>query len=173
MTLQDKLFVENSKSYWIQLSKEVLNNNQTEELVGLFLGKDKRIAQRAAAIVMTLADIESELFAPYMHILIKQLHHNPTETQKRNIVRIVDFVEIPTTLEVEIMNFCFQYLENPKESIAVRAFSMRVLGKLYSKYPEIKEELKTFVEMNLEQNPSPGIVNCGNKILKSLKNKIL
>ena len=173
MTLQDKLFVENSKSYWIQLSKEVLNNNQMEELVGLFLGKDKRMAQRAAAIVMTLADIESELFAPYMHILIKQLRHNPTETQKRNIVRIVDFVEIPTTLEVEIMNFCFQYLENPKESIAVRAFSMRVLGKLHSKYPEIKEELKTLVEMNLEQNPSPGIVNCGNKILKSLKNKIL
>jgi hypothetical protein len=64
-------------------------------------------------------------------------------------VRIVDFVDIPNTLEVEIMNFCFQYLENPKESIAVRAFSMRVLGKLHSKYPEIKEELKTLVEMNL------------------------
>jgi hypothetical protein len=173
LTLQDKLFIENSKSYWIQLSKEVLNENQMEELVGLFLGKDKRMAQRAAAIVMTLADIESELFAPYMHILIKQLRHNPTETQKRNIVRIVDFVEIPTTLEVEIMNFCFQYLENPKESIAVRAFSMRVLGKLHSKYPEIKEELKTLVEMNLDHNPSPGIINCGNKILKSLKNKIL
>ncbi len=99
-----------------------------------------------------------------------QLHHNPTETQKRNVVRIVDFVDIPTTLEVEIMNFCFQYLENSKESIAVRAFSMRVLGKLYTKYPEIKEELKTLIEMNLEQNPSPGIINCGNKILKKLLN---
>ncbi len=88
-------------------------------------------------------------------------------------MRIVDFVEIPTTLEVEIMNFCFQYLENPKESIAVRAFSMKVLGKLYSKYPEIKEELKALVEMNLEQNPSSVILNCGNKILKNLKLKIL
>lgn len=173
MTLQDKLFVENSKSYWIQLSKEVLNNNQIEELVGLFLGKDKKIAQRAAAIIMTIADMSPDVFEPFLNQLVHHLLQKPTETQKRNIMRIVDFVEIPTTLEVEIMNFCFQYLENPKESIAVRAFSMRVLGKLYSKYPEIKEELKTLVEMNLEQNPSPGIVNCGNKILKSLKNIIL
>lgn len=164
--MQQKLFHENSKSYWIQVSKEILSEDKIEEIVTLFLGEDKRIAQRAAAIVMTLADIEPLLFAPYMHRLIMQLHHNPTETQKRNIVRIVDFVDIPMNLEVEIMNFCFQYLENTKESIAVRAFSMRVLGKLYSKYPEIKEELKTLIEMNLEQNPSPGIINCGNKILK-------
>lgn len=164
--MQQKLFHENSKSYWIQLSKEILREDKVEEIVALFLGEDKRVAQRAAAIVMTLADIEPLLFAPYMHRLIMQLHQNPTETQKRNIVRIVDFVDIPTTLEVEIMNFCFQYLNNPKESIAVKAFSMRVLGKLYSKYPEIKEELKTLIEINLEQNPSPGIINCGNKILK-------
>lgn len=170
MKLKEKLFLENSKSYWIQLSKEILSEDKFEDIVALFLGEDKRVAQRAAAIVMILADIEPLLFAPYMHRLIMQLHHNPTETQKRNIVRIVDFVDIQTTLEVEIMNFCFQYLENPKESIAVRAFSMRVLGKLYSKYPEIKEELKTLIEINLEQNPSPGIINCGNNILKKLLN---
>lgn len=140
--MKQKLFLENSKSYWIQLSKEILSEDKIEEIVALFLEEDKRVAQRAATIVMTLADIEPLLFAPYMHRLIMQLHHNPTETQKRNIVRIVDFVDIPITLEVEIMNFCFQYLENPKESIAVRAFSMRVLGKLYSKYPEIKAELR-------------------------------
>lgn len=100
MTLIDKLFHENCKSYWIQLSKEILSEDKIEEIVALFLGEDKRVAQRAAAIVMTLADIEPLLFAPYMHRLIMQLHHNPTETQKRNIVRIVDFVDIPTTLEV-------------------------------------------------------------------------
>jgi hypothetical protein len=75
---------------------------------------------------------------------------------------------IPPSLEVDAMNYAFQYLENPKESIAVRAFSMKVLGKLYSKYPEIKEELKALVEMNLEQNPSSVILNCGNKILKKI-----
>jgi hypothetical protein len=56
MTLQDKLFVENSKSYGIQLSKEILIEVKMEEIVALFLGKDKRIAQRAAAIMMTIAE---------------------------------------------------------------------------------------------------------------------
>jgi hypothetical protein len=56
MTLQDKLFVENSKSYGIQLSKEKLIEVKMEEIVALFLGKDKRIAQRAAAIMMTIAE---------------------------------------------------------------------------------------------------------------------
>jgi hypothetical protein len=76
-------------------------------------------------------------------------------------------------LEAEAKNYTFQYFENTTEFIAVRDFSMKVLGKLYSKYSKIKEELKTLVEMNLEQNPSPGIVNCGNKMLKNLKLKIL
>jgi hypothetical protein len=56
MTLQQKLCVENSKSYGIQLSKEILIEVKMEEIVALFLGKDKRIAQRAAAIMMTIAE---------------------------------------------------------------------------------------------------------------------
>jgi hypothetical protein len=139
-----------------------------EEIVALFLGKDKRIAQRAAAIMMTIADMSSDIFAPFLNQFAHHLSQKPTETQKRNIVRILDSVMIPPSLEVDAMNYAFQYLENPKESIAVRAFSMKVLGKLYLKYPEIKEELKALVEMNLEQNPSSVIVNCGNKILKKI-----
>ncbi len=56
MTLQQKLCVENSKSYGIQLSKEILIEVKMEEIVALFLGKDKRIVQRAAAIMMTIAE---------------------------------------------------------------------------------------------------------------------
>jgi hypothetical protein len=107
MTLTDKLFVENSKSYWIKISKEVLNNNQTEELVGLFLGKDKRIAQRAAAIIMTIAEMSPDIFAPFLNQLVHHLSQKPTETQKRNIVRTIDFVMIPPSLEVEAMNYAF------------------------------------------------------------------
>lgn len=169
MTLKEKLFIENSKSYWIQLSKEILEYGQLDELMNFFLSEDKRLSQRASAIIMTIADRSPDIFSPYLRQLVAHLGAQPTETQKRNIIRIIDFIDIPEDLEGEILNYTFLYLENLNESIAVRAFSMKVLGTLYKKYPEIKEELQALIEKNLQANPSPGIKNCGNKILKELK----
>jgi hypothetical protein len=164
MQLKDKLFVKNNKSYWTILSKEVLENNQLNELIELFLGKDRRIAQRASAIIMTIGEITPDVFGPYLTLLVDQLNHVPTETQKRNIVRILHCIKIPQELEALAMNHCFEYLSRLEESIATRAFAMKVLGNLYKKYPEIESELLSLINLNLESNPSPAIRNCGHKI---------
>jgi hypothetical protein len=47
------------------------------------------------------------------------------------------------------MNICFQYLESPSETVAVKAFSLTILGKLAEKYPEIIPEIKLQVEDQL------------------------
>ena len=44
------------------------------------------------------------------------------------------------------MNLCFDYLIDPTEKIAAKAFSLTVLQNLAKLYPEIKQDLKTVIE---------------------------
>ena len=47
------------------------------------------------------------------------------------------------------MEICFKYLESPNEAVAIKAFSLTVLGKLAKKYPEIIPEIKLMIEEQL------------------------
>jgi dihydroorotase len=70
---------------------------------------------------------------------------------KRNVVRTLQYVDIPETLHGEVMNTCFDLLADPSETVAVRVFSMTVLDRLSAQYPEIRQELKVIIEDVLEQ----------------------
>ena len=47
------------------------------------------------------------------------------------------------------MNICFTYLGSPAEPVAVKAFSLAVLGRLAADYPEIVPEIKLLIEDQL------------------------
>jgi hypothetical protein len=55
-------------------------------------------------------------------------------------------IDIPEKHEGAIMEICFRYVESPTEPVAVKAFSLTILGKLAKKYPEIIPEIKILVE---------------------------
>jgi hypothetical protein len=44
------------------------------------------------------------------------------------------------------MSSCFDYIIDPKEKVAVKAFSLSILDDLSKQYPEIRQELKTIIE---------------------------
>ena len=44
---------------------------------------------------------------------------------------------------------CFSFLQNPKEPIAVRVFSMTVLAQIAKKQPGLKKELTLMIEDQL------------------------
>ncbi len=67
------------------------------------------------------------------------------------------------------MDICFKYLEFPDEALAVKVFSMTVLGNLAKKYPEIKPELKLLIEDQLPHQTA-GFKSRAKKILKQLGN---
>ncbi|HMK05536.1 MAG TPA: hypothetical protein VK489_15150 [Ferruginibacter sp.] len=74
-------------------------------------------------------------------------------------------MEIPEKYHGEIMDICFKYLESPTEALAVKVFSMSVLGKLAKKYPEIMQELKLLIEDQLPRQTA-GFRSRAKKILK-------
>ena len=86
----------------------------------------------------------------------------------RNTVRVLQNIEIPEELEGEIYERCFDYLNDPKEKPAVRAFSMKVLSNIAMIYPELKEELIKSIELHFPYG-SKGFKSRGKKELERLR----
>ncbi len=79
--------------------------------------------------------------------LIKNLQRlNLHDAIKRNTVRLLQQIEIPEKYEGEVMNICFQYVASPTEAVAIKAFSLTILGKLAKKFPEILPEIKLLID---------------------------
>jgi hypothetical protein len=76
-------------------------------------------------------------------------------------------VQIPEIYRGEVMNICFNYLASPLEPVAVKAFSLTVLGNLAKYYPEIVPEIKLLIESQLS-GQTAGFKSSAKKFLQRL-----
>ena len=116
----------------------------------LFLNDEYRVTQRAAWPISYCVIAHPQFIAGKFNQLIYNLKkpgiHNAI---KRNTVRLLQAVAIPEEYEGEIMNLCFRYVEDPAEAVAVKAFSLSVLGRLAIKYPDIIPEIQLLIHEQL------------------------
>jgi hypothetical protein len=84
---------------------------------------------------------------------------------KRTISKILSLVPLPEKLYGHIVTLCFNWLNDTRESIAVRVYSMEVLQRLAREIPELRGELTATIENHLERF-SPGLRNRGMKVIR-------
>ena len=145
------------------------NRLRFRELVSVFLAGPYRITQRAAWPLSMCVIDHPNLIKPHLKAIIKFLDEPGIhDAVKRNTVRLLQFIEIPTSLQGKVVDVCFGFLTNPKEPIAVRVFSMTVLGNLARLHPELKNELRVYIEDHLPYE-GPAFRSRGTKLLKSLQ----
>lgn len=89
---------------------------------------------------------------------------------KRNVVRILQFVEIPASLLGTVVSLCFSYLGSPDAPIAVRALSMTVLLNASQHEPDLRNELQSMIEQMLP-NAGPAIQARAKHVLKQIDKK--
>lgn len=117
------------------------------ELMNCFFGSEEKISRFAAWPMSYCAIANPDLIKPWLGRLISVLDvKNAHDALVRNIVRLLQFVEMPKSVEGRIMNHCFQYIQSPTRAPAIKAFSLTILENLSKKYPEILPELKLIIE---------------------------
>lgn len=148
MNLRETILSEHSKTNCDRIVTWIGSNQQRfNELFYLFLNDESRVTQRAAWPLSFSAIAHPALMKNNFEKLIKNLHHpNLHDAIKRNTVKLLQQIEIPEECEGDVMNICFQYVESPTEAVAIKAFSLTILGKLAKKFPEILPEIKLLIE---------------------------
>ena len=144
MNIRDELLKEHSKRQTMKVVAFVGDDKERfAELMKLFLGPVYRESQRAAWAVNYCAERNKQLIKPYFAKLIEQLERDDVHVAvRRNVVRALQFIDIPKRLEGRVFDACYNLLADPEQPVAVRCFSMTVAAKLAKDEPELLKELR-------------------------------
>lgn len=167
--LQKLLAKKRSKATVHQIIHFVGNDSQRfADLIDAMLHGTPRVAFLAAWSMSYCAEQFPELLSKHYSSLLNVVSKNCSETLKRNVIRAFQFATIPTRHQGKVAACCFRFLEDKKEAIAVRVFSMSVLANLAMENPGLKEELTLLIEDGLPY-ASPAYFSRSKKVLKQLK----
>ncbi len=170
MDLRNQILQEHTKENCNRIVQWVGNDLlRFNELFNLFLNDEYRVTQRAAwpmsYCVIAHPEFMKNNFGKLTNNLKKTGIHNSI---KRNTVRLLQSIDIPEKYEGEIMEICFKYVESPTEAVAVKAFSLTILGKLAKKYPEIIPEIKLLIEDQIPHQTA-AFKRRAKKVLEEMK----
>ena len=170
MDLKEEILKEHSRRQAEKIAGWIGNDKQKfSRLINLITQGEYAIAQRAAYPLSLVAEKNPKLAESQLHLLIDKCLNdkNVHDAVKRNVVRIMQFINIPEKLQAKAMNLCMDYLADPNETIAVRCFSMTVLANLAKLYPDIKHEVEEVINVSMK-NSTPGLKARAKKVMKSL-----
>ena len=170
MNLESEILKEHSKRNTIRLAKWIGGDKKRfKELMELFLKGEYRVTLRSAWILMHCAEMHPPLIIPYLDNMIERMLEPDVHVAvKRNVVRILEDIDVPEKLAGKVATLCFEFLASLGEPIAVKASCMTVLVNIARKEPELKNELRLLIEQQMPWG-SPGFRARGRKILKELR----
>ena len=116
-------------------------------IVELMNDSDVALAKRAAWVFHHGGEFHRHLVPPLVGDLLPQLDANRHPSFRRNIIRALQFVVIPEEYLGEIVTRCFNYLLDPKEGVACRAFSTEILWQACLREPDLMPELAETLEL--------------------------
>jgi hypothetical protein len=169
MDLETEILNEHSKRQAVRIARWIGDDRtRFRELMQLFLHGEYRVTQRSAWIVNICAERNPTLIRPYIKKMIARMQELEVhDAVRRNVVRILQFIDIPPDLLGTVATVCFEYLYSPKAPIAVKAFSMTVLANIAKKEPDLKREIRLAIEYQLPHS-SVGTCARARHVLKSL-----
>jgi hypothetical protein len=169
MDLESEILQESSKRQCVRIATWIgTDKRRFKELMDLFLKGEYRITQRAVWIIKHCADEHAELVMPYIGSMIdRMVEANVHDAVKRNVVRILQEIEIPRRLAGKVATVCFEWLASAKEPVAVKVFSMSVLANIAKQEPDLKNEIRILIDQQMPMG-SAGFKSRGKKVLRQL-----
>lgn len=173
MNLREEILREHSKKQTDKIISYIgTSQKKFDELVELFLKGEYRVTQRAGWPLSYISIAHPEMIRKHLKKLLLNINKsNLHNAVVRNTFRLLQFVEIPKPLQGLATEVCFDYFLDRNQPVAVRVFSMTVLGNLCKSYPDLKNELRISIEVNLPY-ASAGFKARAKKVLRELDDSL-
>ena len=170
MDLKAAILKEHSKPQALLITDYIGDSQELfDELMVHFFSNEYRVTQRAAWIMTHCTEKRPHLIVPHLERMVNNLKDKKIHVAvKRNTVRLLQNVDIPEDLMGTVADCCFKFLADPNEAVAVRIFSMSILGTFCQKEPDLADELRIIIEEFMPHGTA-GFRSRGKKILKNLQ----
>lgn len=168
MNIRETLNAAHSKETTSDIVRYIGNDKKRfAELMQLFFEGDYQLSQRAAWPMSYVVSEHPGLATPYIKRWVDCLTQaNWHPAIRRNILRAFAAIPIPVKWQGKLMHLCFEFIANPHEAAAVKAFSLAILENMVGQYPEILPEIKVIIEARWESE-TPAFRSRARKILKA------
>lgn len=172
MNLRESILKEHSKKQTLKIVKWVgSSQSRFDELMHLFLTDEYRVVQRAgwslSYCVINHPEFATKHYKAFFRLLKDEKSHPAV---RRNILRLLPFVEIPKKFHGEAIDQCIKFLITPGEKAAAKAFSLHVLQNLVISYPEIASEISLIIHDQWDREP-PSFKSRAKKFLKEVESR--
>ena len=144
MNIREALLAEHSKRQTTKIVAYIGDDpKRFAELMAVFLGNEYRPTQRAAWVMSNCVEKSPELIKPYISRLVRLLERRDGhDAIRRNIVRLLQFVEVPRNLQGRVYALCYELFDDPAQPIAVRCFALSVAAEIAGKDLALMDELR-------------------------------
>lgn len=144
------------------------SRKEVSALLALIFEDKDPIAWRAAWILDGSDELHPGLVRERITGIIRKLPDLESAGALRSLLRMLCRYEIPEEEQGLIIDLCFSYLMSELYPVAVKVHAMQIIYHHTLLYPELKEELQTVIEDQMENN-SVGFKSRGNRILQQLE----
>jgi hypothetical protein len=151
VNLEEEVLREHSKRQALRIAGWInKDKRRLKKLIELFLNGKYRVTQRLAWVVSICAENHPELIGPHLKEMVKKMQQPGVhDAVRRNVVRILQDIDIPNDLLGTVATVCLEYLSSADAPIAVKVFSMSVLANIAQKEPDLRMELRLIIERQL------------------------
>lgn len=144
------------------------NPNDFEVLFELILDNDDKIRWKAAWVCDKIAEKRPDFFEQsHIYGIVSQTISNSHEGFRRSCLSILYHLPLQP-VNVPLLNSCFEWMISRESSIAIQALSIKIIHRYCSIEPDIKSELKAYLENYETEGVSAGILAIRRKVLKTL-----
>jgi len=138
-------------------------------LLDLALNEKDPVAWRAAWILDGSDELNPGLASSYLSKIIQKLPEVESSGTLRSLLRLLCRYPIDEEDQGILIDLCFGYMVSELYPVAVKVHAMQIIYNHVLIYPELKEELVTVIEDQVNNN-SVGFKSRGMRIVKQLEN---
>lgn len=126
------------------------------DLFQIALGNFGKVSESAMWALVVMADENDGILDKYASQIVHSLDILPTSGMRRMACRILMVSHVPDELDGQIVDFCFRMLEKVDEPIGVKTNCLSLIAHRLRKYPELKQELTTAIDIISETSSTSG-----------------
>jgi hypothetical protein len=136
-------------------------------LLELVFHENDPVAWRAAWFMDSSDEQYPGLVEQFIAVIIQELPELKSTGALRSLLRMLSRYTIPEEEQGLLIDLCFGYMVSELYPVAVKVHAMQIIYNHALIYPELKEELRTIIEDQTENN-SVGFMARGQRIIKQL-----
>jgi hypothetical protein len=120
-----------SKKTMMQIAERAIESpSELLELVNYSNSKDDAYFYSASWALSLVSDSNKDLLMPHIASLLQTIQSCQHLGLKRNLMKVLQNIDIPKNLVFEIGDTCLGFLKNNKATIAVKAYAVTTLEHL-------------------------------------------